>query len=75
MTTRPMTPPRRWKMWMLTCLVIYPVITALGYTMEHLAGGLPVWAHFLIMVPIAVALLVFLVMPALTARFSTWITR
>ncbi|MEV5748452.1 hypothetical protein AB0L00_11600 [Actinoallomurus sp. NPDC052308] len=72
---RPMTPPRRWKMWTLTCFAIYPIITALGYALAGLAAGLPVWAHFLIMVPIAVALLIFLVMPALTRLFRPWLTR
>lgn len=72
---RPMSPPRRWKMWLLTCFAIYPVITALGYLVQAVAGGLPVYAHFLILVPIAVALLIFLVMPALTRRFARWLTR
>jgi antibiotic biosynthesis monooxygenase (ABM) superfamily enzyme len=72
---RPVTAPRRWKMWLLTCLAIYPVITGLGYLLQAVAGGLPVYAHFLILVPIAVALLVFVVMPALTRRFHRWITR
>ncbi len=72
---RPVTPPKRWKMWLLTCIAIYPVITSLGYILQAVAGGLPVYAHFMILVPIAVALLVFVVMPALTRRFHRWITR
>ncbi|MCO5993839.1 hypothetical protein [Actinoallomurus rhizosphaericola] len=72
---RAMAPPRRWKMWMLTCLAIYPIITALGYALAATAAGLPVWAHFLILVPIAVALLIFLVMPALTRLFRPWLIR
>lgn len=70
-----MTPPKRWKMWLLTCCAIYPVITALGYGLQAVAGSLPVYAHFLILVPVAVALLIFFVMPALTARFGRWLTR
>jgi antibiotic biosynthesis monooxygenase (ABM) superfamily enzyme len=72
---RPMKPPKRWKMWILTCVAIYPIITALGYVLAAVAETLPVWAHFLIMVPIAVALLIFFVMPALTKLFRPWLTR
>jgi antibiotic biosynthesis monooxygenase (ABM) superfamily enzyme len=72
---RPVTAPKRWKLWILTCLAIYPVITVLGYIVQALAGGLPVYAHFLILVPAAVGLLVFLVMPTLTRRFARWLTR
>ena len=67
--------PKRWKMWVLTCLAIYPVITALGYVVQAVLGGLPVYQHFLILVPIAVGLLIFVVMPALTKRFGRWLTR
>ena len=71
----PMPAPRRWKMWILTVCAIYPVITTLGYIVEAIAVGLPVWAHFLILAPIAVALLVFWIMPMLTKRFFPWLTR
>jgi antibiotic biosynthesis monooxygenase (ABM) superfamily enzyme len=71
---RPPT-PKRWKVWLLTCFAIYPVITGLGYLVEKFTAGLPVWAHFLILVPIAVGLLVFLVMPTLTRRYAPWLTR
>lgn len=73
--TRPASPPKRWKMWVLTCVAIYPIITALGYLLQARTPGLPVYAHFLIMVPIAVALLLFLVMPALTRLFRPWLSR
>ncbi|SDH35543.1 hypothetical protein [Nonomuraea jiangxiensis] len=73
--TRPVSPPRRWKMWLLTCLAIYPIITTLGYILQAVAGDLPVYAHFLILVPIAVALLIFSVMPTLTKRFGRWLSR
>ena len=73
--TRPTAPPKRWKLWLLTCCAIYPVITILGYIVQAVAGDLPVYAHFLILVPIAVGLLVFIVMPTLTRRFHRWMTR
>ena len=72
---RPAAAPKRWKLWVLTCLAIYPVITALGYLVQALAGDMPLYAHFLILAPVAVALLVFWVMPALTRRFARWLTR
>ncbi|MHA7985232.1 hypothetical protein ACX9R5_05425 [Rathayibacter sp. CAU 1779] len=68
-------PPRRWKLWLLTCAAIYPVITGLGYLLAATAGALPIWAHFVVMVPIAVALLVFIVMPLLTKAFFGWLAR
>ena len=67
--------PRRWKLWLLTCVVIYPVITGLGYVVAALGGALPLWAHFVIMVPIVVALLVFFAMPLLTRTFAAWLLR
>lgn len=73
-TPRPAV-PKRWKLWLLTCFAIYPVITGLGYLVQEAAGGLDVWAHFLILVPVAVGLLVFLVMPTLTRRYARWLTR
>lgn len=62
-------------MWVLTCVAIYPIITAFGYLLQAATPGLPVFAHFLIMVPTAVALLIFLVMPALTTFFRKWLIR
>lgn len=66
---------KRWKMWILTCVAIYPVITALGYLLQAVSPRLPMFARFLIMVPVAVALMIFLVMPALTKQFRTWLIR
>lgn len=62
-------------MWLLTCAAIYPVITGLGYSLAAVGASLPLWARFVIMVPIAVALLVFVVLPVLTKAFFGWITR
>ncbi|WP_157530297.1 hypothetical protein [Microtetraspora niveoalba] len=74
-STPPVAQPTRWKMWVLTCVAIYPIITAFGYLLQAVTPGLPVFAHFLIMVPAAVALLIFLVMPALTRLFRGWLIR
>ncbi|WP_066942255.1 hypothetical protein [Microtetraspora fusca] len=62
-------------MWVLTCVAIYPIITALGYLLQATTPDLPVFAHFLIMVPAAVALLISLVMPTLTRLFRGWLVR
>ena len=67
--------PKRWKLWILTCVAIYPVITALGYAISTLGESLPLYARFAFLVPVAVALLVFVVMPALTRRFARWLAR
>jgi antibiotic biosynthesis monooxygenase (ABM) superfamily enzyme len=81
MTTRPETArpmaaaPKRWKLWALTVLAIYPVITGLGYLLEATVPQLPLYAHFLILAPLAVALLMYVVMPTLTRRFGRWLTR
>ncbi|MBC6461415.1 hypothetical protein [Actinomadura sp. HBU206391] len=66
---------KRWKMWVLTCLAIYPIITAFGYLLQAAIPRLPMFVRFLIMVPVAVALLIFLVMPALTKLFGSWLIR
>jgi antibiotic biosynthesis monooxygenase (ABM) superfamily enzyme len=71
----PMAQLKRWKMWILTCLAIYPIITLFGYFLQAVTPRLPMFARFLIMVPVAVALLIFLVMPALTKLFRAWLIR
>lgn len=67
--------PAKWKMWLLTVVGIYPLltilVTATGPLLEPLAPPL----RLAIIVPIAVAAMVWVVMPFLTRRFAKWLTR
>ncbi|MET8874806.1 hypothetical protein [Nocardia sp. NPDC004604] len=67
--------PVKWKLWLLTVVGIYPLLTVLvtatGPLLEPLAPPL----RLAIIVPIAVAAMVWVVMPFLTRRCARWLTR
>ncbi|WP_433723241.1 hypothetical protein ACQP0C_23835 [Nocardia sp. CA-129566] len=67
--------PVKWKLWLLTVVGIYPLltilVTATGPLLEPLAPPL----RLAIIVPIAVAAMVWVVMPFLTRRCAGWLMR
>lgn len=69
------TGPKHWKMWLLTVCGIYPIITVLATVTGPVLGGLVVPLRLAILIPVAVAAMVWIVMPALTRRFGAWLTR
>ncbi|GAA1965217.1 hypothetical protein [Catenulispora subtropica] len=60
---------------MLTVCGIYPVITVLALATGPLLRSLPVPLRLAILIPVAVAAMVWLVMPRLTRRFGAWLVR
>ncbi|MGF6889136.1 antibiotic biosynthesis monooxygenase (ABM) superfamily enzyme [Nocardia sp. GAS34] len=65
--------PARWKLWLLTVCGIYPIITALATLTGPLLSELPVPVRLAVLIPIAVAAMVWIVMPALTSHFHGWL--
>ncbi|MEV6337621.1 hypothetical protein AB0M12_23215 [Nocardia vinacea] len=67
--------PVKWKLWLLTVIGIYPLLTVLvtisGPLLEPLAPPL----RLAVIVPIAVAAMVWVVMPLLTRRCAGWLMR
>ncbi|WP_063037113.1 hypothetical protein [Nocardia pseudovaccinii] len=67
--------PAKWKLWLLTVIGIYPLLTVLvtisGPLLEPLAPPL----RLAVIVPIAVAAMVWVVMPLLTRRCAGWLMR
>jgi antibiotic biosynthesis monooxygenase (ABM) superfamily enzyme len=73
--SRPPGGPKRWKLWLLTVCGIYPVITILATLTGPVLGGLVVPLRLAVLIPVAVAAMVWIVMPALTRRFGAWLVR
>ncbi|WP_254190734.1 hypothetical protein [Nocardia noduli] len=67
--------PTAWKMWLLTVCGIYPIITVLVVLTEPLLGHLAPPLRLAVLIPIAVAAMTWLVMPVLTRRCHSWLTR
>lgn len=67
--------PRRWKVWLLTVCGIYPVLTVMVTVLNPLMSELPPAARLAVIVPAAVASMVWVITPALTRRFRGWLSR
>jgi antibiotic biosynthesis monooxygenase (ABM) superfamily enzyme len=67
--------PVKWKLWLLTVVGIYPLLTVLVTATAPLLDSLAPPLRLAIIVPIAVAAMVWVVMPFLTRRFARWLTR
>ena len=66
-------PPPPWKMWLLSSVAIYPLITALTLVLGPALGELPLAARFAITTPILGALMTWLVMPRLSRLVVGWL--
>ena len=66
-------PPPAWKMWLLSSVAIYPLITLLSVVLGPLLGNLPLAVRFAITTPILGALMTWLVMPRLSRLLASWL--
>jgi antibiotic biosynthesis monooxygenase (ABM) superfamily enzyme len=66
-------PPPPWKMWLLSSIAIYPLITALTLALGPVLSGLPLAARFALTTPILGALMTWLVMPRLSRLCGGWL--
>ncbi|MFX0577297.1 hypothetical protein [Nocardia nepalensis] len=67
--------PVKWKLWLLTVVGIYPLLTVLVTATAPLLDSIAPPLRLAIIVPIAVAAMVWVVMPLLTRRFARWLMR
>jgi hypothetical protein len=67
--------PRRWKLWLLVTLGVYPIITALDTAADPILRHLVRAAHFAVVVPIMVAVMVWGVIPLIHRCFGAWLRR
>ncbi|WP_412743843.1 hypothetical protein [Krasilnikovia sp. MM14-A1004] len=67
--------PVRWKLWLLMVAVLYPLIT-IGVTVAApVLERLPPAGRFALIVPVMVALMVWVVIPMLHRLFGSWLQR
>ncbi|MEV5832886.1 hypothetical protein [Nocardia sp. NPDC052112] len=67
--------PVKWKLWLLTVIGIYPLLTVLVTISAPLLEPLAPPLRLAIIVPIVVAAMVWVVMPFLTRRCARWLMR
>ncbi|MEU8899422.1 hypothetical protein [Nocardia sp. NPDC048505] len=72
--TRASGHPVRWKMWLLTLAGLYPLLVALVMVTAPLLEPLPTPLRLACIMPVAVAAMVWGVMPVLTRRFAHWLS-
>ena len=66
-------PPAAWKMWLLSSVAIYPLITLLSVALGPLLGNFPVAVRLAITTPMLGALMTWLVMPRLSRLMAGWL--
>lgn len=69
----PPTPPRRWKMAVITLGAVYPIVLGLLTALRPLTGGWPLPVGMLLTMGLAIPLMTWVVMPALTTRLGPWL--
>jgi len=73
--TRQVRPPRRWKLWMLLSCGIYPIITIVETIGDPVLRHLTRYEQFALVVPVMVAVMVWVVIPAIHRYFGSWMAR
>jgi antibiotic biosynthesis monooxygenase (ABM) superfamily enzyme len=66
-------PPARWKMWLLSSVAIYPLITAISLGAGPAMADLALPVRFLVTIPLVGALMTWLVMPLITRLVARWL--
>ncbi|MEV6275649.1 hypothetical protein [Nocardia sp. NPDC051832] len=67
--------PAKWKFWLLTLAGLYPLLTVLVTVTAPLVEPLPAPLRLACILPIAVAAMVWGIMPFLTRRCAGWLAR
>jgi antibiotic biosynthesis monooxygenase (ABM) superfamily enzyme len=66
--------PQRYKIFLLTWLAIYPLITAILWLFGPFLSLFPLPVRTLILTGVLVYLMTYIVMPKLTKLFHRWLT-
>lgn len=69
----PPTPPKRWKMAVITLAALYPIVLGLSSALRPLVGGWPLPVALLLSLGLTIPLMTWVVMPALTTRLGSWL--
>jgi antibiotic biosynthesis monooxygenase (ABM) superfamily enzyme len=73
-TAKPQT-PRKWKVWLVTVCGVYPVLNLVFWAVSPLLAGLAMPARLAVVVPIAVAVMVWGITPTVTQGLGSWLVR
>lgn len=73
MNQQPLVKPPRYKMFLLTWLAIYPLITAIFLVLGDWLNTLPLLLRTLLLTGVLVYLMTYIVMPKLTKLFHHWL--
>jgi len=71
----PPTPPRRWKMALITLCALYPMVLGLPIVLRPLTQDWPLPLGILLAMSLTIPLMTWVVMPSLTARLGPWLRR
>lgn len=64
--------PSRFRFALFVFCGVYPLVTALLYTLIPLTRDWEIWQRNLVMVPIIVACMVYVIIPQIQRRLSRW---
>ncbi|WP_327115681.1 hypothetical protein OHB12_02310 [Nocardia sp. NBC_01730] len=67
------THPPKWKFWLLTMAGLYPMLTVLVTITAPLLEPLPTPLRLACIIPVAVAAMVWVIMPFLTRCLAEWL--
>ncbi|MEM9486361.1 MAG: hypothetical protein AAGA83_22010 [Cyanobacteria bacterium P01_F01_bin.116] len=70
---RQLPPPRRYKLFLLTWVAIYPLITAILWLFGPFLNTLPLLLRTLILTVLLIYLMTYIVMPRLQRLFRRWL--
>jgi antibiotic biosynthesis monooxygenase (ABM) superfamily enzyme len=73
--TNPRTTPPRYKIFLLTWLAIYPLITVIFLVFGSWLSALPLFLRTLLLTGVLVYLMTYFVMPKLTQVFHGWLSK
>lgn len=68
------TRPARWKTWLLTVVGIYPLLCLMVTVIGHAAPSWPTWLRLAVIVPTAVACMVWAISPIEQRVLKRWLT-
>ena len=68
-----MTPPPRWKMWLVSIVAVYPLVLAFQALVVPRMGGLPLPIKALAFPLVLLTLMTFAVMPVVTRLLRRWL--
>ncbi|NNH69789.1 hypothetical protein HLB23_07900 [Nocardia uniformis] len=67
--------PAKWKIWLLTLIGLYPMLTVLVMLTAPLLESLPTPLRLACILPVAVGAMVWVIMPRLTKLCAGWLAR